>query len=353
MSTAICIPPITITDAMITSSTAFEVSPTAYNSGTTYALGAFASVAGAAGLIAVYKSIQAGNLNNTPASSPLWWVVLCYTYQEYSGAATYASGDYVIDAAAHLVYQSLVSSNTGNALSDETKWSRIGPTNKWAMFDLDRNSGTTQTGPLTVVIEPDQRIDSIGLFGVVGSEATITMTVSAVDVYTKTISMTGRNTLTWSDYFFGMFRQVPSLLLTDLPPYANATITVTIEGVTASCGALVVGSYVEMGNTQYGASNDGENFSRIERDEFGNSTLVRRRTIPRIQALIVCKKSNTNRLRELRVDTNAEPAVWSLLGSDDTDDYFESLLILGVYRKFLINVDHPQHTVVEFEAEEI
>jgi hypothetical protein len=179
------------------------------------------------------------------------------------------------------------------------------------------------------------------------------MTVSAVDVYTATISMTGRNTLTWSDYFFGTFRQVPSLLRTDLPPYSNATITVTIEGATASCGALVLGSYVGIGSAQYGARNDGVNFSRIERDEFGNSTLVRRRTVPRIEASIVCEKANTNRLRELRVDTNAEPAVWSILGDEDTDDYFESLLILGIYKKFTISIDHPQHTVVELELEEI
>lgn len=48
-----------------------EVAPpsTAYAAGTTYALDAYVTSGGI-----VYRSLQAGNLGNTPASSPTWWV---------------------------------------------------------------------------------------------------------------------------------------------------------------------------------------------------------------------------------------------------------------------------------------
>lgn len=348
----IVIPPIQITDALLTSSTAYEVAPAAYNAGTTYAAGAFVSVAGSAGLITIYKSLQNSNIGNAPASSPLWWLSHCTTYQEYSGAATYALGDYVIDATAHEVYQSLAAGNIGNALTDAAKWVLTGTTNKWAMFDFDRSVGTAQASPLTVVFAPVKRVTALALLGLVGTSVTVTMTVAAVTVYTATVSLTGRETISWSAYFFGEFAQVPSVLLTDLPPYANASIAVTLTGTSVSCGACVVGVAVDLGRVQYGAKSDGLNFSRIDRDEFGNSVLVRRRTVPRTSQTILFPKENTNILRTVRSDLNASPAVWSGL-EDQSSDYFESLLILGIYKQFEISLDHPSHGILNLELEEL
>lgn len=348
----IVIPPISITDALLTSSTAFEVAPAAYNSGTTYASGAFVSVAGAAGLVTVYKSLQNSNTNNAPASSPLWWAFHCETYQQYSGAATYAAGDRVIDATAHRVYESKVSANVGNALSDPTKWIHIGTTNKWAMFDFDRSIGTTQASPLVVSFTPVQRVDSIAVLGVVGASVQVSMTVSASVVYTRTVSMTGRSTATWSGYFFGGFEQQPSLLLTDMPPFANATITVTITGATVTCGACVVGRSVHLGEVQYGAKNDALNFSRIDRDEFGNSTLVRRKVVPRTNQTLLFDKAATNAVIGVRKTLNAAPAVWSGL-IDTGDGYFEALLILGIYKQYEVSLDHPSKGVLNLELEEM
>jgi hypothetical protein len=350
--TMIVIPPVEITDALLVSSTAYEVAPAAYNAGTTYASGAFVSVAGSAGLITVYKSLQNSNTGHTPASSPSWWLEHCTTYQEYSGAATYALDDYVINATTHRTYKSLANSNTGNALTDTTKWFLVGATNKWAMFDFDRSVGTSQTGPLTVTFTPGQRITAIALLGIVGASVTVTMTVAAVTVYTATRSLSGRDTRTWSDYFFGTFGQIPSLLLSDLPAYSGATVTVTLVGTVVSCGACVVGSAVTIGQILQGAKSDGLNFSRFDRDDFGNSVLVPRRTVPRTSQTILFEKVNTNRIRDLRSSLNAKTAVWIGL-SDQSNDYFETLLILGIYKQFEISLDHPTHAVLNLELEEM
>lgn len=349
----IVIPPIDITASLLTSTTSFEVAPAAYSSGTTYALGAFVGVAGSAGLISVYESLQASNTGHTPASSPLWWQKVCDTYQEYSSGTTYAADDYVIDATAHRVYRSLVNSNTGNALIDETKWFHAGTTNKWAMFDLDRSVGTKQVTPLTVSVTPGERVNSLGLFGVVGTSVTVTVTVASVDVWTVTRSMTGRNTQSWSNYFFGAFGQVPSLLITDMPPYANATITVTIDGTNVACGAFVIGNYIYMGKVEMNPRSDSQNFSRIDRDDFGNSILTRRRSVPKTTQALVAEKARTNTLLDVRTDLNAKPAVWSGLDARYTDDYFEALLILGIYKQFEIELAHTGHVRVNLELEEL
>ena len=58
------IPPLTITAAMLTSSSATEPwAPSAYAGGTTYAFGDVVSVAAD---FTIYESLAAGNVGNTP-----------------------------------------------------------------------------------------------------------------------------------------------------------------------------------------------------------------------------------------------------------------------------------------------
>ena len=64
------IQPLTITEDNLIESNLYDVAPALYNAGTTYALGAYVGVAGTLGEILIYKSLQASNTANTPASSP-------------------------------------------------------------------------------------------------------------------------------------------------------------------------------------------------------------------------------------------------------------------------------------------
>ena len=298
------IPPLAIIPALLTSSTCAEphASETAYNAATTYALDAVVVVAADH---RTYQSLQAGNVGHTPISSPTWWL-------------------------------------------------DIGPTNRWKMFDLLRNTQTEQASPLTVVITPGVRCNSLALLGLVGDSVTVTVTSGGVTVYTHTQDLNTREVLDWYDYFFEPFSTMPSLVLFDLPPYTNAIITVAITRTTGnvSCGSLVLGSYVYIGGTQYNAESDALNFSTVERNTFGDTLLIPRRTVPKTNQTVVCKKSRVNKVRDLRDALNAVAAVWS--GLDDiTDGYAEALLILGYYRRFSINVAHPDDAIITLELEEI
>lgn len=349
------IPPLTITDALLTSSSVFEIAPAAYAGGTTYADGDTASVAGAAGLITVYESLQNANTGHTPASSPDWWVSRGTVYQAYSGAATYALADRVQDNTNHLIYESLAAGNIGNALTDTTKWLEIGPTNKWAMFDMLRNTATSVPSSLTVVITPGERVDSIALLGMVANSAQITVTSSAVTVFDETVDLNTREVGDWYQYFFEPFSTQPSLARFNLPPFTNAVITVTLTATSGNveCGALVLGMYEYIGDVQCDAQSDVLNFSTVTRDFAGNTAvMVQRRNVPKTIQEIWLAKSRVNRVRALRDALNGTPAVWA--GLDDSGDgYFEALLILGFYKKLTINLRHPEHAVISAEIEEI
>ena len=78
-------------------------------------------------------------------------------------------------------------------------------------------------------------------------------------VYSKSISLLSTDikgvsiVYDWYTYFFSIITKTTDIVLTDLPPYANATLAVTITNPssTAKCGAIVMGTKANLGTTKY------------------------------------------------------------------------------------------------------
>lgn len=348
------IPPLAITTAMLTSTTVPEVAPAAYVGGTTYSLAALVGVAGSAGLITVYKSLQNANTGHAPASSPTWWQNIGTTYQSYSAGATYALADRVIDPVAHLIYESLVAANMGNVLTDPTKWGKVGPTNAWCMFDTLRSSATVSPGPLTIVLTPGVRVDSLALLGLKATSATITETVAGTPVYSAAKNLNMRDVVDWYSYFFLPFKTHPSLAVFDIPPYSNGVITVTLSNSTGAveCGACVTGLNQVIGEVEQEAESDVLNFSTVERATDGTATMIPNRNVPKTISSITLAKAYVNQVRNLRDALNGSVAVWAGV-DDENDEYFESLLILGFYRRFTMNLKDDSLVKISLELEEV
>lgn len=273
----------------------------------------------------------------------------------WNAATAYSVGDQVYLASNHTRYERLVAGTTpASPATDGLNWADLGPTNRFAMFDLLRNTGTVAASPFTVVITPGQRVDSLGLVGLVADSVTVEMESGGDVVYSRTIDLSTRATNSWYDYFHGVFSFRSAIVLFDLPPYVGGAITLTFNRSAGdvTVGGLIVGTSVYLGNTQYSAESDALNFSTVERDQFGNSRLIPRRTVPKTNQTLFCEKSRVNKVIQTREDLNAVPALWS--GLDDlTDGYFEALLILGYYRRFTINLEHPDVAIVSLELEEV
>lgn len=263
----------------------------------------------------------------------------------------------------HILYEALTDAESGNDPSAEiqndidnppVKWLEVGRTNRWNMFNLYRNNKSTSSSPLSFELTPMVRVNSLGIFGLVAETVNIVMTVDAVEAYNYTEDLNTRSALTYYDYCYEPFTNRPSMAVFDLPPITDAVITVTITSASgvASVGSVVIGNYTDIGQVFYGAESDVLNFSRIDRAFDGTALLKQRRSIPKVNAEVMAVKAITNKIRSLRTNLNATPAVWA--GLDQTSDkYFEALLILGIYKKFTIKLDHPEQTVSEIEIEEI
>lgn len=279
----------------------------------------------------------------------------------WNPSTDYAEGTVVIRTTTHRKYER-IGSGVDAGLPENTPklWLDVGATNRWAMFDLTRNeSSSSNSGVIEFVVKPGKRINTMALLGVQATKVKVEIFIpSNTDpVYEFESDMTTRNTTSWSDYFFGAFGYRPSVLIQDLPPYTDATFKVTVTntntGTETKLSSVIMGNKVYLGATQYNARSDSMNFSTVNRDEFGNSVLVRRRSVPKTNQTLWTPKDLVNSARTARNDLNAVPALWSGLDDVYDDPYFEALLILGIYKQFEIDISNPSVAKINLELEEI
>jgi len=260
----------------------------------------------------------------------------------------------VLDSTNHVLYTSAQAGNTGHALTDTAWWTPAGPSNARAAFDLYRNTPTVAPLSFTVVITPGQRVDGFAALGLAADSVRVIVNDGVSNQYDTTVSMGTREVFDWYDYFFAPFTARESVALFDLPPYYQAVITVTVTAASgnAECGALVFGMQEYLGVCVAGAESDVINFSSVDRDAAGNSIMTPRRNAPRTVNEVRMEAARLNKIRSVRDALNATPAVW--FGIDDTGhDYFDALLILGFYRRFVVDLRDQDTPILSLELEEV
>lgn len=316
--------PIEITDAILTSSNVPEATQTAYSAGTTYGsgtlVGEFAAVDGQAQ--SIYQSLQAGNLGNTPASSPTWWRLLGVVYPAYSGAVTYGQGDTVssISTNVHLIYESVVAGNIGNALTDATKWLYVGSlkvttgtpynsTNRWKMFDQSYASQTTNGGSIVLTLTPGVLMNAAAFLNLRGVSITVAQSISG---YSVTKSLTSHPVNNWYDWYYEELIEEDKALFTDIPPYTAAVLTVTITastGGTAACGVCVIGKMKQLGTTQWGMAASIDDYSRVVENAFGDLELRRGAYAERLELDVHVAAGSENEVVRRMKDHRSEPLI--------------------------------------------
>ncbi|MGZ5628659.1 MAG: hypothetical protein ACXWFA_18210 [Methylobacter sp.] len=333
-----------------------ETASAAYDPGTTYALHATASVAGALGLITEYRSLQASNVGHAPASSPTWWAKVGDTYQVYASGSTYALGERVIDPVNHMVYESYLAGNIGQPLTDTTKWQKIGATNKFAMFDMLSSAATVAPGSLTWVLTPGQRVNSLGLLGMIANTVIVSASSGGNVVYTATADLNTRYVFNHTDYAFKPFSTKPSIVRFDIPPHSDIVITITIAATEGDvsikwCG-IDLSEYI--GDVLYNPTPGGKNYSTVERNSIdgGINRMIPRPRIPTVPLTLAVDKSRVNAVDDLLVKLDGRTAIWAGL-HDDSDGYFDLLLVCGFCSDFSWDLDAPTSALLKLTLESI
>jgi hypothetical protein len=94
-------------------------------------------------------------------------------HSEWAAGTTYALGARVIKASTHRIYESVAATNLGHDPAAETgHWVDVGPTNRWAMFDQALGSVTAQPSSIVVTLAPGV-IDALALLDVAGDSVRV------------------------------------------------------------------------------------------------------------------------------------------------------------------------------------
>jgi hypothetical protein len=217
------------------------------------------------------------------------------------------------------------------------------------MFDGAVQSQTVNADSIEVEMQTPGRVDSVALLNVDGATATVTME-DATDgvVFDETFSLVSTNGITdWYAYFFEPIERLTDLYVGDMPPYANAVITVSIDdaGSSARCGALVMGLSKKVGETQYGISLGIVDYSRKETNTFGEIIVAERAYSKRANATVMVENGLVDQVLTLLATYRATPIVY--VGSE----IYGSTVVYGYYRDAAVEITYPNHSLLTIQLE--
>ena len=240
----------------------------------------------------------------------------------WNAATSYTVGQRCILASTHRVYENLIAgvnaTSPDQALTGATpRWLDYGPTLRWAAFDGVVNTPSTATTSFTYVLLPGF-FNAIAFYGMDGA----TISVSIKDAPGGTVFYTYSGSLLeppvdYYDYYFGVIRGLSKLVLSDILLYANPEVTITVTGVgTVEAGMIALGdlrpliSEGGIGGTQQGASAEPFTYSYINTDAFGRTSIVRRHSATNMRASVVLPKTDADAALATVQSVLDVPAAW-------------------------------------------
>jgi hypothetical protein len=276
----------------------------------------------------------------------------------WNAATNYTVGTLVRRDTTNRIYECLTAGVNADlpevsaALATGARWLDTGPSNKYAILDEQIATKTSATTQLTFVIAPTA-CTSVALFGIEGAySATITVRdgVAGPIVFTKTQALDATLITDWFEYFFELSVPKPDLIVTGIPPYHNAHVTVTLTGttgVTVKCGVFLAGFTYDLGATNYGASAGIIDYSKKDTDEFGNTAFVRRAYSKRLSAKLDVPNTKLNKIQYVLAELRATPSAW--MGTNEFG--YDPLTVYGFYKDFSIEVQYADWSACSLEIE--
>lgn len=254
---------------------------------------------------------------------------------------TYGQGERVIYQ--HRIYEVLAEETTDSPaeglLKSPPTWLDVGPTNRWAMFDDKIGTATRHPESIELALYLQEGVDSLAFFGVDASEVHIRVIDPYRGItYNSINSPSARDAVQdWYGYFFDPIEIREDFIVSRIGSTRLSAIWITLKkpGGIAKVGALVMGKPADLGVAVYGTSVGIIDFSRKERDAFGNYNVVERGFSKRAEYDVAIPTESVARVQRTLAKNRAKPLVW--IGEDS----YESTIVYGYYRSFDISLSGP------------
>lgn len=280
------------------------------------------------------------------------------TETEWNAGTNYTVGQECIRTSTHRVYTNLIAGIDATApeltvTNPAPRWQDTRPTNKWAAFDGEINTKSSVVTPLTYVLCPGI-FNAIALYGLSGSSITISAKTApgGAVFFTRTEDLS-LPPVDHYDYYFGRINPLTKILWRDIIPYEDPEVTITITataGVTVGAGMIAIGDLRSLavlegsGGTQYGSSVKPVTYSYIEPNSFG-VTKIRKRTVATdLDIRVEVAKEDADTALQTIQDVLDVPAAW--IGSDVA--YFSGLNTFGLASGNVVY--GPNHSVISVQV---
>jgi hypothetical protein len=270
-------------------------------------------------------------------------------YAVWDGSTTYAEGDRVIRVETHRIYESAASSNVGHTPETSTdQWIVVGPTNRWAIFDTSNSTSTRQADGMSYTLALTGAITALALLNL---QAALSVRVRLTHttygtVYDKTTDVASiPSSSGWWEWFFGTRSAPPLAVWLDLPGILGCTLIVDITGTDdLSLGVMLFGQQQPIGlGMLQGARLGIQDYSRVETDDFGNTLFVQRAFAKRASFEVPVLAAAVDQTIDFLSTYRAIPCLW--IGGPS----YSSSVIYGFYKSFDVVIAY--HAVSECSLE--
>lgn len=275
----------------------------------------------------------------------------------WNAATSYTQGQQAIRVQTHRIYENIIAGVNATApeltVADTLpRWVDVGPTNKWAAFDGQVNTPSSIASPLTYVLRPGI-FNAISIYGLVGDSCVITLknAPAGAVVYTSTTELIVPPVDHYDYYFPTAFKQLSKVFVKDLIPYADPelTITITAGASVAKAGLIAIGDLrslvVEDGGAQFGAQAKPITYSYISTDAFGRTKIIKRASATDMDIRVLLSNNDSDNALLTLQDVLDVPCAW--IGSDASG--FAGLNVFGLASGSL-SYEGPTHSIMSISV---
>lgn len=241
--------------------------------------------------------------------------VAASTLAAWVAGTSYALGAEIMDPATRIIWRSLVDANQGNnPLTTTGKWQARGVENRLRMFDASMGSVTENPDVISIAITPGRVVTDLWLANVRAQSVYVSVTdpTDGLVFGPVEVSMLRPSGNSHWGYFFTPIEFKSRLLISGLPAYTRAVITIEIRnpGSIARCGELVLGRAVWLGNTRWRPSFGFDDWSEKKRDDWGGWLVTEGAYSDRMKLEVQVEGTAYERTREQIIPYRAKPVVW-------------------------------------------
>lgn len=272
-------------------------------------------------------------------------------------AGTYNTGDWAIED--HLIYQVVATPSTTDqpsvgAAKTTPTWAVVRPSNRWSMINKLWENGTINyyndqtatygAGFVEIAIQSQFLVDSIGMHNIDAQRVIIRNFVEGVLTDELEIDLTSTNGIDdYYDWFLREPQTISQAYSNAIPWRPDGVLSIRFEKDSATdivtVGKITLGTSVTVGTTLTGVEIDGRDFSRTERNEYGNAGIRQGREIDiKRYNLLIPDSQRVAYLNQLIKDQGVQPTTW--VGNIN----YESTIVLGFRSERGFDVDTYRST---------